>query len=113
MISEPLPSSSSSFDGMIAEAKRNPLYIAGDKLFIESNSTNLDCCFLFVATAESDILWHIIRLSNTAPGRKAYFYIWNDEGGMRGVQREEFVDYVATNDPDQFDWLLFHPEWLR
>lgn len=24
----------------------------------------------------------------------------------------EFLDFVKTNHPDHFEWLLFHPEWL-
>jgi len=28
------------------------------------------------------------------------------------VTKELFFDYIIHNYPDNFEWLLFHPEWL-
>lgn len=61
------------------------------------------CCDNGGATAH----W-AIHFSLFLGGNHSYF-IYN---GAR-VSREEFFDYLRDNHPKHFEWLLFHPEWLK
>lgn len=34
------------------------------------------------------------------------------DSAIGSISKEDFVDYVRTEYPEHFEWLLFHPEWL-
>lgn len=52
------------------------------------------------------------------PNGFSLFYIvlstWGDTYAIYNniTTKERFVDYLLSNYPDHFEWLLFHPEWL-
>lgn len=80
--------------------------ISGEDIIMlyENNSCQM---LNLILAGSSGRLWRSVTIDRM--DRYCHFYIGTDQF----TSPEEFVDQIKDRYPALFEWILFHPEWLR